>query len=192
MNTFKSAMHARFATLGIAALAGTASAADVFEFPLDGMQEVPANNSLSTGFATLSYDNAAQTFDISVTTNGIPLGDLLGVGPNTSPIHLHLAPAGANGPIVVDLGLVGSFVDQGGGMLTFDAVGVPIGGPQGAIPATDPAANEAALFAGELYLNIHTQPFPGGEIRGQVVPAPASMALLAGGALFARRRRRSS
>jgi hypothetical protein len=38
----------------------------------------------------------------------------------------------------------------------------------------------AGMLAGEAYLNIHTQMFPGGEIRGTLiqVPEPASIALL--------------
>jgi len=44
---------------------------------------------------------------------------------------------------------------------------------------------EAALIAGienrETYLNIHTTLFPGGEIRGILVPEPATLLLLGTG-----------
>ncbi len=58
------------------------------------------------------------------------------------------------------------------------------------------ASAESALFAGILngraYLNIHTSMNPSGEIRGQIVPEPATLALILGGfaaAGLARRRR---
>ena len=35
-----------------------------------------------------------------------------------------------------------------------------------------PEANEADLFAGRLYINIHTMTNPGGEIRGNLIPVP--------------------
>ncbi|MFU8828724.1 MAG: CHRD domain-containing protein, partial [Phycisphaerales bacterium] len=46
------------------------------------------------------------------------------------------------------------------------------------------------LFAGNLYLNFHTTAFPGGEIRGQIVPTPGAAGVLAGAALMGLRRRR--
>ena len=54
--------------------------------------------------------------------------------------------------------------------------------------------NEAALFAGKLYLNVHTGANGGGEMRGFLIPAvpePSSslVAMAAVGALALRRRR---
>jgi hypothetical protein len=57
------------------------------------------------------------------------------------------------------------------------------------------ASAELALMngaaQGKAYWNIHTQAFPGGEIRGflQPVPEPASLALIGFGTLLILRRR---
>ena len=48
----------------------------------------------------------------------------------------------------------------------------------------------AAMTAGKAYLNIHTSAFPGGEIRGFLVPAPGAAAMLGLSGLVALRRRR--
>ena len=48
----------------------------------------------------------------------------------------------------------------------------------------------ADLQAGLWYVNLHTAVHPGGEIRGQVIPAPMGVALLGVAGLMGTRRRR--
>ncbi len=79
--------------------------------------------------------------------------------------HIHLAPVGVNGGVVVNLNPTASSATQNGmiaeGNITrADLVGALLGHP------LDTLFNR--LERGLAYVNIHTTRFPGGEIRGQV------------------------
>lgn len=145
-----------------------------FEFFMDGSQEVPPTPSTAIAFASLRYDTAASAFDLFVALDGIDATEVIG-------FHMHNAPMGVNGPVVVDLRSFGAFVqdDDDATVTTYEAMAIPLGG-----------SLEPALFAGELYLNLHTMSFPGGEIRGQVIPSPAPVAAMALATLAAVRRQR--
>ncbi|GAB4191991.1 MAG: hypothetical protein Tsb002_21320 [Wenzhouxiangellaceae bacterium] len=93
-------------------------------------------------------------------------------------IHLHCAPAGANGPIAL------GFVDLVA--LPFDNTESVTLGSKTIVGSLNndqfPAdsANQCGIFtlrdladaidAGEIYWNLHTTAFPPGELRGQVLP----------------------
>jgi hypothetical protein len=72
---------------------------------------------------------------------------------NQTAAHFHQGAVGVPGPVVINIGVGG--IQVGSSVLT------PV--------------LEAALLGGILYVNIHSQAHPGGEIRGQVleVPTPA-------------------
>lgn len=111
---------------------------------INGAQEVPAvtTTARGTGSFMLQKHNGKLSFNIVV--NGLS-------GPITG-IHLHRAAAGANGPVVEDLG---SFVS-----------GNQIMG------SVDPTAYLNALMNDSIYLNVHTSANPAGEIRGQLMVEP--------------------
>lgn len=163
-----------------------------FEATLDGAQA--GTTSSATGIASLQYDTVAQRLSVDLGVDGISLADLRNVGPNATPVHLHFAPPGSNGPIVFDLGFFAPFILDGS-VIRSTLSSVLYTPTQGAL--TSPLSADqfaSALSAGDLYLNIHTNTFGAGEIRGQVnasVPV-ASTALLIGvaGLGMARIRRR--
>lgn len=120
---------------------------------LDGRQEVPANTSSATGSGTLVLNAANQL------TYNIPYSGL--VSPYTQS-HIH-GPAGpgTNAGVLIPLGPA-----------------PPPGSTAGTLSGTTPALSAAQLgylnnTPSLLYVNIHSQTFGGGEIRGQILPAPA-------------------
>jgi hypothetical protein len=70
--------------------------------------------------------------------------------------HIHVGKTGINGPVAVTL-LKG---DNGWTV------------PPGA-KLTE--AQYQAYRAGDLYINVHSEAYKGGEIRGQLTPPPAAM-----------------
>lgn len=118
---------------------------------LQGTQEVPPNASPATGFASLLYDDLTNMGTISVSFSGLLASQ--------TAAHIHCcSPPGVNSGIIVPLP-PGNFVDF-------------------AFTLANPA-HEVGLLGKLAYVNVHTQLFPGGEIRGQLVPEPASILLLA-------------
>ena len=87
--------------------------------------------------------------------------------------HIHLGASGVNGGVIFGLG-TGSSPNW-----TNTATGMSLS----LTGQTFPAANVAALLAGNTYLNLHTAAFPAGAIRGQLtaVPVPAAAWLLGSG-----------
>lgn len=118
---------------------------------LDGLQEVPPQSTtIAAGTATISnYNATAKTFDISVAVTDLNPAAVTG-------FHIHRAPVGTNGPVIVNLQPLAALVPAGTGF-TFTAVGVTL-----------PTEHESAFLGGITYVNVHTAAAPGGLIRGQI------------------------
>ncbi|MBE9199870.1 MULTISPECIES: CHRD domain-containing protein [unclassified Nodularia (in: cyanobacteria)] len=168
------------------ALTPLAANAAVFSFTstLNGNQQVPSpvsTTGLGTATGTLTGDPGSWVFEYEVSYS-----DLQGV--IAAPYaHIHNAPTGQNGGVVHDLDnaniapIAGSSSGTIIGDWRFDDASAPL---------TDVLAQE--LLNGNAYFNIHTDTFPSGEIRGQILAAPVSvpeptsiLGLLAFGALGA-------
>ena len=107
---------------------------------------VTANASTATGNVVGSYSAVGNVLGIKVTYAGLSA--------NATGAHIHRAPAGVNGPVIIDFSSLGFTFGARSG--TFSKV----------IPLTP--AQAADLLAGNLYVNIHNANFPGGEIRAQL------------------------
>lgn len=137
----------RRAILAVVAVAGTgviapAAFAEVVALKADllASNEVPPNDSTATGAADASYDTDSKAFSATVTFSGLS-GPAIGA-------HIHgPGEMGANAGIV----------------LRFESVESPI-----ELSTTLTDVQAADLLAGKLYVNIHTELNPGGEIRGNL------------------------
>jgi hypothetical protein len=131
---------------GAILFAGAASAETLhYTASLVGASETPPTNSAGTGSASVDLDTMAKTLSWTLSYSGLS-------GPATM-AHFH-GPAPVGKSAGVQIPLTGDLAS-------------PV---KGSASITD--AQAADLKAGLWYVNIHTAAHPGGEIRGQVVPAP--------------------
>lgn len=111
---------------------------------LMGLQEVPGVATTASGQGGVTVNRTTGRATIHVTTRGV-------VDPTAA--HLHEAPGGRNGPVLIPL------TQDGSDPRHWFAVDQVVS-----------AAALAAFDAGSTYLNVHTAGHADGEIRGQVVP----------------------
>src|SRR5262252_1721134 len=145
-----------FTSLCVLAIAATASAQTTYTAVLSGNSEVPPTGSAATGSATVVL-NAAQT-QISVSCQCANLGTVY------SASHIH-GPASLIQNAGVRWGFVGA---PAGWVFTNTNHDGTLSNALFAVLAAD----VTNLNNGLMYVNVHSQGFPGGEIRGQLGSAP--------------------
>lgn len=156
MKTVQHGLRGRTAAVCIAALFGVAGcgmlqagggssqqtgASQAGSLKLSGSEEVPPVTTSATGSGTITV-RSDRSVTGSVTTSGIA----------ATMAHIHQAPRGANGPVIVPLTKSGE-----------NTWLVPSG-------ATLTEAQYEAYKAGNLYVNVHSAAYPGGELRAQLRP----------------------
>ena len=159
-------------------------------FGLLAGNEVGANTSIgsdSTAFGGevgggLVFNTGTNVLDVNFSFENLDGGLLFAAA---SGIHLHLPgvagdPFNQTGPIVFNLN---SFEDASVTNLSSQILdGSTSGTVNASIDFSDSLDLVDDLLAGEFYLNIHSQTFTGGELRGTLAPAavpePSSVALL--------------
>lgn len=162
--------------LALLAFAGTVSASSSREFETDlsGKFEVPVRATKADGEAEFKLNKQGTELRFKLKVEDIK---------NVWMAHIHLAPSGTNGPIVVWLfprtttppaqSIPGKFKGKlAEGVITAAHLTGPLAGqPLSALVD--------AIRAGNTYVNVHTNDFvdppntgpgdfPGGEIRGQI------------------------
>ena len=135
----------------------------IFIAPMSAEQEVATTpvESRARGLSTFRLSRDGKTLHYIVRVRRIE---------NVTMAHIHIAPAGTNGPVAVWLHpdgpppmLIEGRTDGilARGTITDDQVIGPLAG-QGLEGLLE------ALRSGTAYVNVHTSQYPGGEIRGQV------------------------
>lgn len=126
-----------------------------FSAKLSGKEEVPLNESPSTGLAWVKITDDELGYEVNVTDMD-----------KVNAAHIHLAEAGKNGPIVLTL-FQGGPTEQVNG--TVGEANVTSSNLEGPMKGKDLADLVTAMKNGTTYVNVHTTDFPNGEIRGQLM-----------------------
>ncbi len=144
---FGSALVA-LAALSLAACSSMESAATskdmgmhTMQLSLTGAQEVPPVQTAATGSGM-----------IMVAADGAVSGKIDTTGINGVAAHIHMGPAGQNGPVIVPL-------TKSGDSSWVVPAGAKLNEPQ-----------MTAYKEGHLYVNVHSPEHKGGEIRAQIMP----------------------
>lgn len=151
--------HLRALCTGVFAFALAANAsAQTLTANLNGGEETPILNTGAVGTAEVIVDETNQEFTVTLRVFNIPTPTTAG--------HIHIGAAGIAGPVVINfpdaiVGRTGDFA------MTFRV------GPNQFVARPAIGINSVqdaiqAIVNGNSYVNIHTQQFPAGEIRGQL------------------------
>lgn len=111
---------------------------------LDAKFSVPVHESTATGRAAVTFDPATGVLVVQTQIDGLD---------DASAAHVHEGYAGSNGPVLI--GLTQDMTDPGRWFVEDGVLNAP---------------GIEAMDAGRLYVNVHSADFPGGEIRGQILP----------------------
>ena len=140
-------LAALVATLGALLLAGTVAANHfaTFTTPLSGGEEAPGpGDPNGKGWASLDVYNAGLVC-YTLKLQGIEA---------PAAAHIHEAPAGTAGPVVVDLRI--DLATSRGNQLTYCA------------PASEAVTADIRANPADYYVNVHNATYPGGALRGQL------------------------
>jgi CHRD domain len=135
---------------------------------LSGYQEVPAVSSTASGKFEAKVPRGSGPIRYELRYRGIP---------DVTQAHLHFAQRSVNGGIIV--WICGNVMGTPAGVPACPAGSATLTGAVNADDVVDTAASQGieagelnevkrAIRAGAVYANVHSDEFPGGEIRSQL------------------------
>ena len=151
---------------GLSALVSSQASAAIllYSVPLDPAQSGGGGRT-GSGLVSVSLNDITGAIDVN--------GTFTGLSGSRTDQHIH-GPAGfgANAGVFFPLSGTGttSGTILGSGTLTLAQIGF--------------------ITSGNAYINVHSSTFGGGEIRGQIVPEPAGLAMIGAAGLGLLRRKR--
>ena len=119
----------------------TFSASATYDVELNGMQQVPMNMSTQMAMATVEVDEELMLLRATVDVSGVE---------GVSAVHIHDGDIGRNGDVAFGLEMTSD------GTYTLAETSI----------TSDLIAD---LEDGDWYINVHTESFGDGEVRGQIV-----------------------
>ncbi|GGF66419.1 CHRD domain-containing protein [Alteromonas lipolytica] len=125
----------------------------VVTFMLDGKQQVPAASTLADGYGYALVSTATYDLDLVIYTDNV----------DATAAHIHTGRVGNNGDVLVALE---QSMDDMSMWMT----------PEGTMIDADIFA---VLTSGGHYVNVHSDSYPGGEIRGQILTDNFALATFA-------------
>ena len=156
----------------------------IFSADLSGANESPPNASPGSGSSRITFDDVAHTMRVQASFAGLE--------GTTTAAHIHvLTPPATNGGVATQvptfagfpLGVMSGTYDNLFNMAILSSFNPTFVTNNGGTAASAEAALLAGALAGNAYLNIHSNIYPGGEIRGTLtlVPEPAAWVMMIGG-----------
>lgn len=112
-----------------------------FQVSLESANEVPPAASSASGTAWLTLNQGQGEVCVTIESGGFE-GDVIAG-------HIHVAPEGVNGPVVVNLGVNSA---------NYSAC----------VEADRELIKDIRQNPADYYINVHSTVFPGGEVRGQL------------------------
>ena len=138
--------------VAVGLLAACSTAPPSYKTVLTGEKEVPPVNTAASGLSDISVRSGKCPSTATSSDCLIMVGTVQTNGIDATAAHVHQAPVGQNGPVIVTLVKTGN-----------DVWSVPVG-----TVLTD--AQYQAYLAGNLYVNVHSDANKAGEIRAQIRP----------------------